>query len=565
MTKPISRSARYRRAMEGMIIRDEHGHLVPMRFSDSQKLLWKYVAPQLDNMERLWFIVLKSRQIYATTFFENLTFIRTIERPNTNSLVIAQDLHSAGAIFDMAKRFYDHLPLPKIKPSKVKEINFALPGGSSIFRVVSAGNAAKGRGTTQTCVHCSEVAFWPHAEVMTGLFQAMPDLPDTLWVLESTANGLTGLGTMFYEQWRLAVRDASNLIPIFIPWFVMPKYRSWPPIPEDEWDEEERLLIDKFGKYGLDGTSLTWRRETIATKLQGIVEMFHQEYPSTAAEAFISRGLPAFDPLAVLRQQDNICRPLLRGTFLDDKFHEEPRGEVQVWAMPKAGHAYFIGVDTSEGIKGGDFSCAQVVDMVDLEQVALVHGLIQPWEMAKLISNLGYMYNKAMINVEVKSAGYAVQDYLLRVFMYPRLHPWRGKADQIRSTPTKLWGWDTNVYSRPLLIESGRRGINRGLLKIHDEATIEEIKHFSRQDNGKYEASAGHDDRVLALLLALRSGEENYTDIRPAYWIDPMISEPNGLGIRVIDAAEPDKMGLKRIHQRLLNKAERSVKHWMET
>lgn len=560
--------------MEGMKIRNEKGEIVPMTFSDSQRMIWKFVAPQLDDAEgKLWFIVLKGRQIYATTFFECLTFLRTIEKANTNSLVIAQDVDSAVKIFGMAQRFYDYLPLPKLGPSKKKEIEFNLPGGRSEFRVISAGTAAKGRGTTQTCVHCSEVAFWPHAEVMTGLFQTMPDLPDTLWVLESTANGMVGTGAMFHQQWKMAVSGDSQMIPIFIPWYIMPKYRDKIALPEDEWDEEEKILVEQFSNVGLDGHSLMWRRKTIATKLQGMLEMFHQEYPSTPDEAFISSGLPAFDSLALLKQANNIRPPMVQGVFRDGKLLRQARGEVSVWVEPKDNHDYFIGIDTSEGLRDasgkptGDFSCAQVVDMTSLEQVAIIHGAISPWDMAKMCADIGKWYNTAMLNVEVKSSGHAVQDYLIRIFQYPRLHPWKGKQDRTphAHTVNRLWGWDTNIYSRPLLIESGRRAINRGMLTLHDMATLDEIRHFSRSDDGHYEAVTGHDDRVMALLLALRSGEENHLDMKASYW-NPELSEPDLRGVRIIDSSNPNRMTVNRVHRMLQmrERAQRAAKHWTQ-
>src|SRR2546422_11641513 len=98
--------------MEGLIIRSESSSLIPMKFSDSQNIMWKYVAPRLDAHERVWFIVLKARQTYATTFFMNLTFSRTLENPNTNSVMIAQVLHSATSIFEMSKRYCNQLLLP---------------------------------------------------------------------------------------------------------------------------------------------------------------------------------------------------------------------------------------------------------------------------------------------------------------------------------------------------------------------------------------------------------------------------------------------------------------------
>lgn len=546
------------------MIRNEKGLIVPLRFSDSQNIIWRRVAPRLDAHDKLWFIVLKARQIYATTFFEALTFVRTIERPNTNSLIIAQDLDSSTAIFNMAKRFYDYLPLPKLKPPKTKELIFPLSGGPSVFKVVSAGTASKGRGTTQTCVHCSEVAFWPHPEVLTGLFQAMPGLGDTLWVLESTANGLSGQGEMFYRQWKSAIDRKSSLIPIFIPWFTMPKYREAPAVDESEWDEEEKLLVEQFGKYGLDGRSLAWRRSAIETKCQGLIEMFHQEYPSTPDEAFISSGLPAFDPLAILRQQSNICEPLMRLDYdgSADEFVPDHNGDLAVWVRPQEGHQYAIGVDTSEGIKGGDYTCAQVIDMDTLDQVAVLHGSIGPWDASRAIANLGQWYNKAIVNIEVKGSGIAVQDYMLRVLNYPRFHPWRGRADKVSPGPVRAWGWDTNIATRPLLIEAGRRAINKALIDIHDEATLHEIRLFSRNDDGKYEAEAGHDDRVLALLLALRTREENYTGARASIYSIAM-SEPDLRGIRVVDAADPERLQLRKVHRELKKAARNSVTDWM--
>lgn len=558
----MTRSQRYLRTMESLTIRNEKGQLTPLKLVPSQKIIWNFVAPRLDKAERLWFIVLKGRQIYATTFFEALTFLRTIERPNTNSLIIAQDYDSASGIFTMAKRFYENLKLPKMKPAKVREIIFPFPAGPSQFRVISAGKEAKGRGTTQTCVHCSEVAFWPHAEVLLGLMQAMPDLDDTLWVLESTANGTGGVGEMFYDQWKAAVTRKSKLVPIFIPWYVMKKYRSEPAIPEDEWDKEERILVKNFGKFGLDGCSLRWRRDTIGTKTQGSTELFHQEYPSSPSEAFISKGLPAFDHLAILEQQDNIREPKFTGTMEDDKFIELNNGELEIWKKPQSGHVYFIGVDSAEGLEGGDFSCAQIVDFTSMEQVAVIHGTITPWDFAKILVQVATWYNKAMVNIEVKSTGWAIQDYLIKNYMYPYLHPWKGKADRVKQGEHKLWGWDTNSYSRPLLIEAGRQAINTGTILIRDEATLEECKHFSRNDDGRYEAEAGHDDRVLALLLALRSGVENYSDIRPSFH-NLNLSEPDNFGVRVYDAMDSDYLKLRTVHRTLRKSAKEAADNWM--
>lgn len=566
--------------MEGQIIRDKSGQITPMQFSPTQKVLWNHTRGALDAWvpdprtgemvlgNKIWHIVLKARQTFATTYYENLVFTRTTEKANTHSLIVANDIFTAGNIFEMAKRFYDHLPLPKLKPSKVKEIEFPFPAGASRFRVVSAGSMAKGRGTTQTCVHASEVAFWPHAEVLLGLFQAMPNLPDTIWVLESTANGMTGHGELFYNQWKMAIDGRSELVPIFIPWFELPEYRRDPGIPEDEWDDDEKLLVEQFPDK-VDGRSLRWRRTTLDTQCEGSLELFHQEYPSTPEEAFIFSGLPAFDGKAITAQQRNVRRPTRVGVMYRDEFQPSSRGWIHVWQEP-TDHQYVIGVDTAEGLEGGDYSCAQIIDMKTLEQVAIMHGPINPWDTAKQVVQLAEWYNRALVCVEVQGSGHAVQDYLIRVHQYPNLHLWRGKSDKIRQGNFKMYGWETTSYSRPLLIEAGRRAINTQLLTLHDRSTLEELSKFSRADSGRYEAEAGHDDRVLALLLALRSREENYHEARASIAGDYVYADMGRGPVPFVNAADDASHLSRRKVQRavatakmLEQQAKTAANQWM--
>lgn len=561
--------------MESLIIRDKDGKLLPLSFMPSQEILWHSIAPKLNEREKLWFIVLKSRQVGATTLFCALNFLRTLEKPLTNSLIIANELGVAGDIFGMIRRFWDHMPLPHLKEPKVSEIEFPFPAGASRLRVASAGKMGKGRGGTESCVHGTEVAFWPRPEVLLGLFQAMPNLGDTMWVLESTANGMTGPGKMFYDEWKAAVSGVSDLTPIFIPWFSMLEYRMDPAVPEDEWDEEEKQLVSTWGEYGLNGRSLAWRRYMINTKTQGSVDLFRQEYPSSAQEAFITTGLPAFDHLALMYQERFARRHPYEGIMIDrasdtnltrPDFSSTPHGWVKMWGVPQDGHQYVIGVDTSLGQKGGDYACAQVLDMGTMEQVAVMHGMLSSWDLAYQLNLLGRWYNNAILAVETANTGRAVQDYLIRIFNYPNLHVWQGRQDSIRPVAAKTYGWDTNVWSRPLLIEAGRRAINTRLVVIHDEATLLEMRNFSRSDTGKYEAQAEHDDRVLALLIALRSREENYAPARQMLVNSEYSLSPNEFGgVRIVQSLDARMANRVKLHRQLTQQTLKGVKHWMES
>lgn len=554
-----TRSQRYRRLIERLLIRDELQDVRPLRLSASQELMWAAVAPLLDEGRPIDVIVLKGRQVYSTTFWQALSFVRTLERAGTLSLIVAHERLTANEILAKARLFAQSLPLPSSLLRLVRDtVSFELPDGTSSIRVTSARRLGKGRGLTLTVMHGSEVAYWENPESLLALRQAMPPHGETIWVLESTANGVAGVGQPFYDEWRAAVDGRSQALPIFIPWYVMPKYQRTPGIPESEWTDEERAVAELAPEH-MTPERVAWWRWAVENRCHGSRELFNQEYPATPERAFIASGLPAFDETALLKLRAGVRPPSLTGDFAHGRFVRDARGPVLVWREPEDGHRYVIGVDTAEGLRGGDYSCAQVIDVDRLEQVAMCHGLLGPWETAERVAALGRWYNRALVIVELQGAGISVQDYLIRVHEYPHLHPWRGRQDSIRPSQPRLYGWVTTVATRPLLLEAGRRVINEGLLMLHDAGTLEELSHFSRVDSGKYEATVGHDDRVMALLLALRSREENFT--AAAVLQSPQLEEP-WMPVRVIEAWT----GERRIarHQELIRRARRAARGWLD-
>ena len=80
------------------------------------------------------------------------------------------------------------------------------PGLRSRLRCATAGGKGIGRSDTLQCVHLSEYAFWPEgsdgkAATLTGILQAVPSMPGTMVVIESTANGYED----FKDRWDAAV------------------------------------------------------------------------------------------------------------------------------------------------------------------------------------------------------------------------------------------------------------------------------------------------------------------------------------------------------------------------
>jgi hypothetical protein len=151
-------------------------------------------------------IILKARQIGFSTWTQTKLLQRATQWPDQECFTVAQDTETAGKLFRMASLMYQLLPTDPelgIKPAlkntrRDREMVFGEPsafkrqhselGMNSRYLVDTAGEFNAGRGGTYSQVHCSEVAQWQDIEEkLMGVLEGVPDEPDTMVVLESTA------------------------------------------------------------------------------------------------------------------------------------------------------------------------------------------------------------------------------------------------------------------------------------------------------------------------------------------------------------------------------------------
>ena len=157
-------------------------------------------------------------------------------------------------------------------------------------------------------LHASEVAFWADLPTqLAALMQTTPDLDNTEIILETTANSFND----FYKLWRKSEAGESEFIPVFLPWSLAEEYRR----ADDDFvmDAEESKLADL---HGLDAEQMAWRRAKVSQL--GSAELFPQEYPLTASEAFIAPSFDSFIPAeltccARARRRSSRTAPLIIG------------------------------------------------------------------------------------------------------------------------------------------------------------------------------------------------------------------------------------------------------------
>lgn len=499
-------SQHYRAVMESFSIRGRDRKIHPFRFNPAQEIIWKAIAPMIDRHQPVWFIVLKARREGASTLIQALLLAKVLLEDLVNAVVMAHMAPSTQEIWKMAKTMVSNSAWKPTAEVVTKQIVV----GQSSLTCMTAGSPDATRAFDISAFHASEVAFWQDSTALLAAMQCLPEGPGTICAIESTANGRTGDGRLFYEEWQRAETGESGVTPIFLPWFVLPEY-NLPGRTVEKLDPEETALVKL---HNVTPSQLAWRRQAIRTRCQGSVERFHQEYPSTPGEAFTTSGLPMFTR-SVLNYYEQFVEPgLPMRVKLDGSLIKADTSPWRIYRPPVPGRAYLVGADSAMGIddpRHSESTC-EVIDMESLEQVAEFHGHVSPHLFAQEMVGIGRAYNEALLVPEIQASGggggMEVLAYIQQ-YGYFNIHRWR-KPDRVQKNLPPLYGWETTFRSRPRLIARLEEHLTEKCVVIHSRALLDQLGLFGYSDKDRMEALAGHDDLVMAYAIALVSRSENY-------------------------------------------------------
>lgn len=274
-------------AKDCLTIRDKQGLVERFPgFNAAQLYVHNQLEAQLQRTGKVRALVLKGRQQGISTYTAIRYYRRATLFRGTNVYILAHEQTASDNLFGMVDRFQVNNPLaPSVGTSNVKELVFDRLDSS--YAVSTAGSKAGGRSRTLSLYHGSEVAFWENAaEHFSASVQAIPDMPGTEIILESTASGASG---EFYERWQDAIAQRGDYIPIFVPWFWQEEYKRTVPADfELETEPGDTGISEKeyAELFNLPAERMAWRRAKVA-ELRS-VQRFDQEYPGSPDMAFQS-------------------------------------------------------------------------------------------------------------------------------------------------------------------------------------------------------------------------------------------------------------------------------------
>jgi hypothetical protein len=553
--------------------------LIPLVASPAQMALDKLIEDQRAAGRPMRAVVLKSRQVGISTWIQAKLIQRTTLSAHHSALVVAHDVETGGKLFAIGQRIYTNLPHdPTLRPEirsyrRSRFLHFGQRGETwmdrpiypdSTYFVDTAGEFEAGRGATYHSIHASELAFWPQPEPkFIALAQTVPDDPDTLFVIESTANG----HNMFKDLWDQAEQGLSEFAAFFWPWWKEAQYRRAflndgdraefvVGDPNNPYAEREPKLADPgpvdsdTGRHvPLDHEQLYWRRWAIANLCGGKIDKFDQEYPTSPEDAFLATGSRVFEPAFVsmaLRQAERtdpragVGGPLVGRVVaakrqpmagragkverpIDPTFKparellpgEDP--DWRIWLPSEDGKPvipddrfYVAGVDVSGGVSESDdpdsdpaFHAIQVIDHETKEQVAEYRSRCDPILLAEHALLTAELFNDAWLAIEI-TGGYGLPTARTVWLDYRyRFNYFRKRTDAREEAQQDRLGWDTRPNTKPMLVALGQELLRTEAHGIKSRRLCYEMLTYIRLPSGKMRPEKGKfADLLLAWMIA---------------------------------------------------------------
>lgn len=506
-------------------IKGDDGRLQPFVLRPNQVSLATDLNEAWKAGKPIRALLLKARKDGFTTLVQAFFYWILIFNKNYQAVIIAQDHKTNREIYNIFKTFHRY-SLPPFKPptitenagvitfgqkSKDEDNNEVITGLNSEVVVLTAGNAETGRGFTPQLVHASEVPSWKNGEsIMAGLLNAVPEIPRTVIIMESTAKRF---GDYWHETWLSSEKENAMFKGYFFNWLNHPRYRTQPGLTLEQLTAEEIKLVKNFS---IDGEQLHWRRRKV-NSMNDNMDKFRAEYPLTPDEAFSYSGGNVFSPKALKSMLKDAYAAVFKYTKLEQLTADRMVGgndieatvsktptALKVWDKPDLTHEYVIGADVAGGRARGDYSVATVIRKLDMKVVARWRSRLTPEDFGDALVKLGLYYNTAEVGVELNNHGYSTI-LQLKNRNYPRIYRKnQEETTNVHDMGVRTWDSASRVGSKTVMTNKLADVIRKRKLIDHDIDAIKEYQKYMEDENGKRDAASGsHDDIVMSTAIGI--------------------------------------------------------------
>lgn len=511
--------------------------LIPFYLNQPQRKILKELEDMRIKGIPIRLILLKARQYGGSTLIEiYFAWMQNIVKMNWHAAVIAAVDDQARNIRGMYSRFAKEYPREvgtvTLKPYESSSKNKLIVERNCIIGVGSAETPDNFRSFDFAMLHLSEIGLYKSTpqksaeDLVQSVKNTVPDVPDTIIVLESTAKGV---GNYFHREWQNAINGNSYYRPVFVGWHEIERYQK---TIKNHANFYRFLMSNDYAKFlwesGATMEGIKWYFDYKKGENYDDWRM-KSEYPTTHTEAFQSTGRRVFHQSYVLKARRTCTPPSFIGeisgkgvkgkkAFEDIRFITGDKGLLSVWAFPdksiKVSDRYAVIVDIGGRTENADWSTIKVLDrywMMDSgkpEVVALWRGHIDQDLVAWKAAQIAKIYNDALLVVECNSLDseesegehhLTVLDEIVEFYqnIYARTEP-----DKVRQGLPVKYGFHTNRSTKPMVIDELNGVLRDELYVERDLMTCDEMDTYEIKKNGSYGAVEGcHDDLVIVTAI----------------------------------------------------------------
>jgi hypothetical protein len=485
-------------------------------------------------------LVLKPRQKGSSTGTTGLAYHHLSNRVQ-NGGIVGGDHQQGENLMRMIKTYAENDPFAGANSCRISigSRKGEWKSGSRIEQR-TAGNEEVGRSSTYQFLLCTEVARWAEqgvanaADVLAGILKCVPNLPETVVILESTAGGASGdfydrwIGAMEPEEWMESERD--GFVRVFAPWFAfddsVQSAASEGIHSEEDYTAEER---ERAARHELSMDQVAWWRWALREECGGDENKFAQDYPWDWESAFLTSGQRRFNEQRMREMRDSARVAVPETGMLDRQedgnvtFRAVDASEawVWIWERPLDGCRYLLSVDPATGASqtvGADPDAHGVFVL----RAGYFDGR-GVWRAPKAVARMraGAQWDIDILEAEVAK----LADCYGGCLIVPEGNMDRGLIELLKQRGMRIYerrqwnrrdqkltnqlGWQTSAETREPIIEGLARvireqGTDGDGFELLCPAAIEQMMAFIRKASGRSEARAGkHDDDVLALAIGL--------------------------------------------------------------
>lgn len=525
----------------------------------------KYILDEIEKALRdgvTTIVILKSRQVGSTTICIAIDMFYAFEHGGLQGAFILHEedaLDRWRAIIDI---FLETLPKYvtkdgkryKFRPQTVRHSrNLLWFENDSMFNYYIAGTSENkkgglGRSGAQNFVHGTEVAFYGSEEDIKAFKSSVSSIYEhRLQIWESTANGFNH----FFNTVQTA-KDSPTMRFIFVGWWRNelfqlhtsdPRYAHF--MPDEKLTPLEkarcRAVRDQYG-FTITLQQMAWYRWKMNDEMDGDQVTMDEEFPFTEEDAFQSGKSKYFEPLLLTEITREIMKPDIgkyqgyryrmtnRWDEIDVVDFPDPRSELHIWEHASRFGYYVIGCDPSYG--SSDEADWNVISIWRAYAECIVQVAefcskrFSTYNTAWALAHLGGFYgtNDCRVNIELNGPGKAVLKELnnVRSFlaeMRIRDDTWglknclRNMRDYYYQRIDNVGGGDMAYHTqsteeiRRYLMSKFKDGIELRRCRPRSLVLVEQMRRLANED-GHVEASEGHDDHVMAAVLAYEAWDK---------------------------------------------------------